>query len=285
MVKSLPKGKQSKELSSRPGVGWSDYAQALFRAFYSSALYVEVNRLWRGLGLRYLFLLSVVLSVPWYVTEYVKQVNFFHEIVLPAVKQFPTIQVNEGKVQFDKPMPYIIKDKAGKPVIIIDTTGKTKDLKGEQYKDVLLLVTKDSFVYQFHGLPPTVDPLKPDAGGQVDSELVLQAIDNGKWMFATSLYPVLVSSLFSVLFVISLLYGFIAIPIANSVMKYPINYRQSIKLTAVSMTPMVTLLFILYLGNWVNHGTGILLFFVMSAYYVFAIRANKHAPKSLIVAN
>lgn len=284
MVKALPKGRSSTENTIRPGVGWADYARALFRAFYSGELYIEVNRLWRGLGLRYLFLLSVVLSVPWASTEYVKQAHFYNDVVIPAVKQLPPIHIQDGEVQFDKPMPYMIKDQQGKPVIIIDTTEKIKSLKDDKYSDVLLLITKDSFVYQFRGIPPTIDPIKKEAEGKVSAALFLQALENGRWMFMTSLYPVLVLSLFSTLFVLSLLYGFIAIPISISLIKYPINYRQSIKLTAVAMTPMSAVLFILYLGNWVNNGTGVLLFLVMSAYYIFAVRANKHAPKSLVVS-
>lgn len=284
MVRALPKGRSSVEHSIRPGVGWFNYAQALYRAFYSGALYIEVSRLWRGLGLRYLFLLSVILSVPWATTEYVKQAYFFNDVVVPAFKALPPIPIKDGHVQFDKPMPYMIKDEQGKPVIIVDTTGKIKDLKGDKYSDVLLLITKDSFVSQFRGMPQTVDPIKAGADGEITAPLFLQALEKGRSMFITSLYPVLVLSLFSTLFILALLYGFIAIPVATSLLRYPITYRQSIKLTAVAMTPMTTVLFILYLGDWVNNSTGILLFVVMTAYYVFAVRSNKHAPKSLILS-
>jgi hypothetical protein len=283
MRKALPKGKNTPHIG-RPGVELYSYFQALYLSFYSAKLYVDVNQRWRGLGFRYLLILSVLFSIPWGITEYLKQYYFYTETAIPALEHIPTMKVHNGRVVLDKKMPFLIKNPRGKAIIVIDTREKSNELDNKVYPDAIYIITKNSFISYNPGLPPHTDKISKEANGTVDSAVFLKALNEGKKIFLYSLYPLLVSSLFSALIVFSLLFGFIGRYFSKSVLKYSLTYRDSIKLTTVAMTPVITLLFIFYLTNMMESYTSLLLFFILLAYYTFAVRANKHRAKSLVVS-
>jgi len=124
--------------------GW----QALFLSFWSSSLYKDVAKEWRGVG--YLYLLAVICLTAFFVVLQIQVV------VVPKLEQFnesmvnqlPAVTIEKGVLSIDKPTPYtIIEPKSGKAFITFDTRSKPMGI--EESKSTLL-ITKDA-IFSFTG--------------------------------------------------------------------------------------------------------------------------------------
>jgi len=99
------------------------YWQAFGLAFYSSSLYIDVIRRWRGLGFVYLLLLIMVTAIPITLRATIAFEQYFDEQIVLPFKLLPKFMIQNGEVIFDKPMPYQIKSKSGTVIGVVDTTG------------------------------------------------------------------------------------------------------------------------------------------------------------------
>jgi len=154
--------------------------QALALSFYSRNLYVDVARNWSGIGIRYLLLLLTlawaILTFMWSI--YLSKFNiddlsnsltnsiFVYDNLsaedninrdFNILKQMPLLRFRRNLLtmespEFDKvpkavkpkPKPYLIKDPvSNNDLIIIDTSGTYKNLKGQKAK---VLITEKQIV-------------------------------------------------------------------------------------------------------------------------------------------
>lgn len=113
-------------------------------AWYSIPLYQEVASRWTGLNALYLFLFLLISWFPWVVKEQGDLNKFAEEWVEPLISEFPRFGISSGKLWVEgEPRRTISDPKTGRPLLLIDTTGQTRSLKG---LSVSALVTADDFI-------------------------------------------------------------------------------------------------------------------------------------------
>ena len=120
------------------------FFQALYLAFFSRRLYVDVAKRWRGVGVGYLFFMLSLLVLPYAVQtmlDFKQKIDA--EMILP-VKQLPLFEVRGGEVFFHQKMPYLVKNKQGDVISIIDTDGSINALPSTTYPKAKVLVTRDT---------------------------------------------------------------------------------------------------------------------------------------------
>lgn len=131
-----------------------NHLQPLVLAFYSKALYRDVGRNWRGVGLLYLLLLAFVCALAFtaHLTLLAKEGV---SIAQPYIAQLPTITLANGEVTIDQPEPYLIKQpQTERTVFIIDTTGQTSSLANTT---ALALLTKNKLIIAYNNATKEYD--------------------------------------------------------------------------------------------------------------------------------
>jgi hypothetical protein len=100
---------------------------AFWRAIlFNRPFYQDVALRWKGIGFWYLTLL---LMLTWFVVLIPPTVSLTHFInteAPTALKIFPPITIKSGHVSSPVEQPYIMKDNAGHPIFVLDTTGAIK---------------------------------------------------------------------------------------------------------------------------------------------------------------
>lgn len=97
--------------------------QIPFLAFFSKRLYRDIGRNWKGVNLAYLFLLLAICCVPFALHKRAEIVQSLETNQVDILNQVPEIHILNGEAYVEAEMPYFIKNHAGKPIAIIDTTG------------------------------------------------------------------------------------------------------------------------------------------------------------------
>jgi|GEM_PF-6499095 len=143
----------------------TSYFKTIFYSFYSSKPYMPAYKEWQGHGLRYLLLVTAILSL-FTTLGWMRDVNIIKPkdvadvvmgILIPRsdltfeeninrsiniLSQIPTIQIENGTVKTPNAEIYSITDPlSGSEMAIIDTTGKVKSLEGTDAQ-ILLTDTK-----------------------------------------------------------------------------------------------------------------------------------------------
>lgn len=97
--------------------------QLPFLAFFSKRLYRDIGRNWNGVNLAYLFLLLAICCVPVAMHKRGEILQSLEANQVKILNQIPEIHIRNGNAIVEADMPYYIKNNAGDPVAIIDTTG------------------------------------------------------------------------------------------------------------------------------------------------------------------
>lgn len=166
------------------------YWQALYMSFYSRRLYVDVCLRWRGFGLMYLFCLMSLLIIPVSVHTLIDFNHYVHETLIPPFKSMPPLVIHQGRLKFDKPMPYFIKNKQGIVVGIIDTTAKA--LRSPEVFPHLVVLATERALYVH--IPP-IKALSSTMPSPLNNELYTESFEplgsvtllGEKWLSASGL--------------------------------------------------------------------------------------------------
>ena len=280
---SLPIGKKHKpEYGKQKNL--FGYLQAIFMSFYSVDLYVDVRHRWRGFGAVYLVCVMAVVTLPWSISTGIEQYNYYNEVLIPTIKKMPTLDINDGALDFHDKQPFFINNPITKnPLLIIDTTGKVKDLPNKKYPDAVLLFTKYAIISQFGNMPPSVQKIKEELTGKVPSDAVITMFQRLKTIYFSAFYPMMMMLWFGVIFGFLGVIAFLLKMFSVSVMRYEISYKIALRLACVSFTPMAFLFVVFLFMDIKGRPVGFLLFLLWLGYFIFAIRSNKYAAKHPIV--
>jgi hypothetical protein len=115
-MRKLPKGTQQYQDSAH-----YTYIEALAKAFYSAQLYIDVGRRWRGFAWGYFLLLMLLISIPWGIYYSHLFSKYIQDEWIYPFEQMPQVLIQNGHTFIEKPVPYVIPNKAGEPIIEIDT--------------------------------------------------------------------------------------------------------------------------------------------------------------------
>jgi hypothetical protein len=281
MAKTAKAGKALRDIDAP----WFGYWQALYLSFFSGRLYIDVAKRWKGLGLGYLLLLVAVVSFPFSARLAANFNVFYEQQIIDPIKQIPKIYIQNGVLSLDKPMPYRIKNKEGKVVLIIDTTGRVNAIDSAN-PDLTMLITRDQFFYR---LPKPQFFIGGDAK-EADNEVYTkpfeksmnQIFDGEQWVKSAGLgwvkwvsdfmfYPVLVAAFFALHACFFLVLALMAQLSARLFIKQSLSYSQACRLFIVSASPTVFLLFTSLALNLKNSFIGPILLVLMMLYFSFAV--------------
>ncbi len=272
------------------------YWSALCMSFYSRRLYVDVGKRWQGWGVLYLLLAIALFSTPFFLRTTVSLNETFKTQITEPLLKIPVFYIQNGDVIFDKPMPYIIKNNKNQPVVLIDTTGKVTDFTDYPYLSIL--ITKNSIAFKipnpelFNMGNPAPSNAKPfvqsfDKG----TNLVFQgkkiaeqnAIAGLQYASEIVLYPIIVGMFFSIFIVFFPVLALLGQNFSSIFYSFKINFKTSCRLLIVAGTPMMFLLMIFLTLNRVFVGLGFVLFFLLIAYYSFAIYALRAESRRVAI--
>jgi Protein of unknown function (DUF1189) len=271
-----------------------NYWQALYHSFFNSRLYVDVGKRWKGYGITYFLLLMFVVTLPVSIRVVIDFNRFFQDELILPFKQIPKLYIQNGQVKFDKPMPYLIKNKQGQVVIAIDTTGAIQSLNDKNYPYLNILITKDKLFYRFPQpkfffgtTPKKVDTYVTSFRGLSDSvfegkEWVKGAgLKSLQGIFGLMIYPALAFVFFGLFLVLLLVVALLG-QVAAKLLGLTISYKQSCRLMLVSVTPAMVVLWLLLALAWLTKGYGFIIPVLLAIYFCYAVLALKRESQKLV---
>jgi len=252
--------------------------QAFYMSFYSSDLYRDIGRNWRGIGWLYLFLLVALVCVPGIIKIHIGFSGWLERDAAKVVNQIPPITIRNGEVSTNVETPYVIpmpKDadtKADEPrnLAVIDLTGKHKSL---EEADAAVFVTKKTLSVRKSRTEVRSYDLSQVEQFSLDSNRVKGWLETAKYLMAPVFYVFLVVFVFIYRAVQGLIYAAIGLIFVNS-LKVRLEYQVLIRLAAIAVTPVVVV-------NELADGFGVrvpywplICFVTAMGYLFFAVRAN-----------
>lgn len=261
------------------------YWQALYLSLFSMRLYIDVLKRWKGLGWKYLALLLLLFSIPLTLRILIQFNHFVMEQVILPFKLVPRIDIQNGKVIYNKPMPHLIKNTSGKVVAIIDTTGKMTTIESNLYPNLALLITEDSIQYreppfqifllqksELKSNPVVTQKLPKETNEVFDGKRFIQSISVNKlkWLVACMTYPTVFIIFFMSYAGFFLVFGVLAQFIAKLLLRSPLTFLQTCRLLAVSSTASIMMLMLALAFDIQFAGMGMILLVMMSIYFSLA---------------
>ena len=271
------------------------YWQALFLSFYSSRLYVDVAKRWRGYGALYLLLLIIVLTLPLggRLTYYFH--HYLNTEIIEPLQKIPALYIQNGKISIDKKMPYLIKNNQGKVVAVIDTTGKITNIN--QYPDLMLLITKEKIFFR----QPTVrlfkTPSIPLMQRKIFEEVLnkdtnelfvvkkwmdANHIERIKWLMSCIIYPLLAFFTYGLSLATMMSFAFLGQLCSIMIFKHMISFKQACRLCMVAGTPQQTVFFLCLAAEVTLPYSGFFYVTLLSMYINYAILCVRRESKKLV---
>jgi hypothetical protein len=151
----------------------SNFFKTLYRSFYDKELYAAAAHSGSGSGLGILAKLALVGSILIAIALFsALGSNSYSKFKKEFIVQIPTVTIQNGTLEIDKPSPYYIKFQDTPEVVVIDTSpatsAKTLDdlLKDMHANKIKILATKTKFIsikedgeYQIKGYPESAEKL------------------------------------------------------------------------------------------------------------------------------
>lgn len=289
----MKKKKQLPRLIDAPVYG---YWRALYMAFYSKQLYVDVAKRWKGVCFLYLWLVIAVMSLPLTARLMYDYNLFIKEQIIEPLVNIPPLELRDGVVSFNEPMPYFVKSKTGAVVAMIDTRTDGRGMEGTN-PELMLLITRDKFYFRsptinlFPKISTTPTPHKPiikePEKGQY-SILVLSewlessGILNTKWLVAGLIYPFIVSFIFGVFFIIFLVVTMLAQVFSWTIFRYHLKFTDAMRILIVSSTAQLSVLLILLGVNVWFSGMSFVCLALSLIYFSYAVLSVKRDSQKLV---
>jgi len=281
-------------LEGQPHFG---YFQALYRSFYSSRLYLDVAKRWRGFGIVYLLLVIALFVIPFSLRLLVGFVDYFNNQIIQPIRSLPDIYIQNGKVVFDKPMPYLIKNNQGEVVSIIDTNAKTTEID-KIWPHWMIFITQDTLSLRVPdvNLPwlKTLNPItgEPDTFRQKifpGTNEVFSAknwvqsggIHSVKYFGAFMVYPMAVSMFASMILLGLPVLALMGQLFSRVLFSWPLRFTQACRLMAVASTPALLIFFILITTGYLKTGVGFILLATWIIYFCVAVLIVKKHSKQV----
>lgn len=277
---------------------WYRYWQAMYMAFYSRKLYIDVYKRWQGAGIVYLFLLITVLTIPYSVNLVSGFNRYFDEDIIKPLSSLPLLYIQNGEVQFDKPMPYFIKNAQGDVVALIDTTGQV-DTIDNRYPHLVFLLSKNKLLFRapaFHSYLNLAEVL-PDAsvytqefskeGNEVFSAkqwLESAHISSLKRLGEVLIYPFVLSTFFGAFIAPLVFMALLGQLFSLAVYKFKMQLKDACRLLMVASTPQMVLFFACLTAQITLPIASFIYIAVLASYFSYAVMMVRQDSKLLVHA-
>jgi len=266
-----------------------NYWQALYRSFYSSRLYIDVIKRWRGFGTLYLLLAIALASIPLSLRIMVDFDRYFEEKMILPLKSLPTLDVQNGQVSFDKPMPYLVKNKKGEVVSIVDTTGVVTGISAK-YPQLTVLITKDKIFFR----PPKVELFFHASTVETGDNVYMHTLNKDDnevfmgeaWIKSAGLaklkrvtlflvYPMITMFFYALYTVFLFVLGFLGQLFAQILFNVKLKFKESCRLLAVAATPQIIFFFITLTADAMFFGLGYFYTAFIAIFYSYGVISIK----------
>jgi hypothetical protein len=267
------------------------YLSALYKAFYSRQLYIDVGKRWKGFGFLYLFFLLAILMLPLSVKIAGNFKRAFQNEIVEPLAALPILYIQNGKLSIEQPVPFVIKNRRKEDVLIVDTSGKITDFSKE-YPHLYILITDKKIAMKmpqlqiFHAddLPinngvPMTQHFDLSTNGIFDGKQFVNepGVARLKLFSQIIIYPILLFAMTASFCVLYLVLGLLGQFFASVFFSYSINYLNATRLLIVSSTPMLCVLFVFLTLDVTFWGMGALLLLLLAGYYYYGLFAVKGA--------
>lgn len=274
------------------------YWSALFKSFYSRRLYVDVGKRWKGFGFAYLLLVLALVTIPFFFRMTVSLNQSFKEQITDPLLKIPVFFIQNGEVIFDKPMPYLITNDKKQVVVVVDTTGKVNDFS-QEYPYMSILINKNQIAFRIPSPQlfnmskeapmvkgkPIVQPFDKASNLVFDGRKLVEenSITGLKYASQVMLYPIIVGIFFSIFIVFFLVLALLGQNFSSIFFSFKITFAASCRLLIVAGTPMLLVLLSMLTLNYMFQGLGVFLFFLLIAYYSYALYALRAESRQVTI--
>ncbi len=279
------------------------YWQALYMAFYSGRLYVDVAKYWRGFSFFYLLLLISVLSIPLCVRFSYQFNDFLTNQIISPLQNVPALMIQEGRLLFDKKMPYIINNQQSQQIGLIDTSKTVLDLS-MNHPGLMIIISQDEFYFKAPAfdfltmksqkktrsiISKMLDPIiVPFADLDSRTYFAGDLIQGSGLIWIKWLAPVLIY-LFTVFFLfgIGLSYLFLVTTIAQAfswlIFKFKLQFKQAYRLLIVASTAQISFFLICCTFDASYSAFLSTLIILMAVYFSFAVISVKRESRQMVL--
>lgn len=226
-----------------------NHFQTFVRSFYLKNVYRDVLRNWEGYGFLYIFTVLILIWIPLSFIHSNQISNYFNEnstYIVPGTNQnynsiiqiiagqMPEMRVSDGEISIDKEMPYIITSTEGDPLIIIDTTGKTRSIKDSK---AFLLFTRNQIIFKNERGHEEAVAIPKFTNDSLNGATLLK-LSERIWMLPWIIYPLNIIQDFFSLAIRAFAIAMIGI-IMCSTLNMQIPFKDLVRLTAIASTPAI----------------------------------------------
>jgi hypothetical protein len=247
-------------------------------SLYSAGAYRDVATKWKGIGLLYLMLLLALCWLPSAARWYVGLQRFALNEGTAIAQQIPAVTIENGIMRVDPPGRHVLRDPESKgatneTLVIIDDTIDNVPQEVDGAEAIVLTRREFGMIRPSRGerrtwaLTPAVD-MKVDA---TDVQSFFSGLKN--WLPVIG-YVICLAGSLGMRTLQGLVYGGIGMLLASQA-GATLDYRASVRLAFVAMTPVILFRTLLWFGPWepswyIRWPIGIV---ITLAYLYFGIRA------------
>lgn len=275
------------------------YWEALYLSYYSSKFYIDVAKRWRGFGVSYFFFFFLIAAIPFSIKSAIDMNNYITHDLFQPTSMIPEIKLVNGKIQFDKPMPFFVKNDQGKDVIIIDTTGQINEIN-KDYPDVLFLINSSKIHFKF----PQLHFFKNDKRNseyynkeQIEtqdlSELGDDIFTGRNWLEESGfikmknrllilIYPLVFGALFGIFTTGILALSILGQVAAYSIFKQKLRFKQTCRISVIASSIGIWLYLCLKTFGIASAKLNFMCMAIVFVYFSYGVLAVKRSSKSLV---
>lgn len=275
------------------------YWQALYLSYYSSKFYIDVAKRWKGFGISYFLFFFLIAAIPFSIKSIIDINSYINQDLLQPVSMIPEIRLVDGKVMFDKNMPYYIKNAQGKAVVIIDTTGQINEIN-KNNPDLVFLINSTKFHFRF----PKLHFLKNDKKNteyyekeEIETSDLSESGDetfNGKdWLeesgfvtmknrFLLMVYPIAVGALAGIFTTAVLALSILGQVAAYSIFKQKLRYKQTCRLSVISASIGIWLYLCLKTLGIFSTKLNFMCISIVFVYFSYGVLVVKRSNRNLV---
>ncbi|MCX7116503.1 MAG: DUF1189 family protein, partial [Legionellales bacterium] len=247
-------------------------------------------------GVLYFLLVFSLLLVPIaFYAIYTFGTNFDNNIILP-IESLAPITIKDGQVEFDKPMPYLIKNKQGDVVGLIDTSGNTQGMP-DKYPDMTFVLTQDKMYFRPPKLNLWRNTADPHDGQKVLEESIStqdlglfvgknwikeRGIKRIKWFGESLIYPMMLGSVFGAVSLLMMSMAFLVKLMSIIIFKFTIKLKEACRLTMVASTLAYLLFFVTYFFQIELYRQQYIYLIIVAIYSNFAVLSLRSESKKMV---
>lgn len=244
---------------------------AIVHSFFSGDLYRDVARAWRGVGLLYLLLVTLLCAVPVLISMRYGMARMAREGAAPILAQIPPIVLHDGHLSVRAEMPMVIRGDDGRAFAILDTTGQFTSLDSTEAR-VLVTGTR-AFLRRRAGVTEVYD-LSRVPSFEMDREKAARWVRLFLGWAGVVLSPFLIAAIYLGRLLQVVAFALVGMMLAGA-LGARLDFAALMRLAAVAFTPVILLDALRQSARIPVPGWWLLSMVLALAWLLFAIRANR----------